>query len=376
MTMHTRLTAWWLAQAWRVEELSRGALDAWQGGRPVGAALSARGLLETAAVLHHDADRLEAAWHRVKAAGPPRVGADAIGGELFHVVNVLELGGVFSDELADLKEALDPFKRRSVVTDVGKLARQLGPDVRELYEWLSNVAHPSFGTMLAYSSPMHVHPTGTHSVRVVAGDPGCADLVALRSTRQLRMDSVGGMTARAVALGCRHAALTLERALRTVDDLGSPAVRQRWRRGRTGVRWSPLPAMRAAPAEPPSRRRFAAMNGDCRPRGWAADSGHPQGSSRLGRALAGRRRSSLSGANPTRLRGVGYGRRRKVPTTCRSSRTGWSLPCSRAIASRHEEHCRLRARTAARRAMPHSESSSDSWCSSGSSVGRWFLRRR
>jgi hypothetical protein len=154
-------------------------------------------------------------------AGPPRVGADTGGlGELFDVVNIHEFGGVFSDELPDLKEALDRFKRRSVLTDVGKLARQLGPEIRELYEWLSNVAHPSFGTMHAYCSPMHIHPTGTHSVRVVAGDPGCAALAALRGTRQSRMDSVGGMTVRAVALGCRHAVVTLERALRIVDDLG------------------------------------------------------------------------------------------------------------------------------------------------------------
>jgi hypothetical protein len=92
----------------------------------------------------------------------------------------------------------------------------VAPDINELYEWSSNVAHPSFGTMLSYGSPMHVPNPGTHSLRLIAGDPSAPELRELRSSREALTESVGGLTIRVAALAASAVILpALDRALMT-----------------------------------------------------------------------------------------------------------------------------------------------------------------
>ncbi len=222
--IHSRLIAWWLTYAWRATQLQLAVSAAASAGQSIPAATCARALLETAAAFWVDARKFADIWSAAKTSGKPTLDAPmvAIRQRFISHLNEVQFGAKFSEKAPEAAEVFGRQPRGNVLTAIDRLAKQYPGNLQTDYQWLCNTAHPSIGTALVFSAPPLLHETGTHVQRWFAGIPLRAQ--GLRDDgfdeQRFRDRSVPAATARACIAGLEVLALTLDAALRLIDDVG------------------------------------------------------------------------------------------------------------------------------------------------------------
>lgn len=224
--IHTLLVAWWLTAAWRARQLSNVASALAASSEVIAAAACVRSLVETAAASWVDGRKIVAAWGDIKRAGEPSSDPEALHRRLvmMKVLNELMWGAKFDDRAPELKRLWGRVERSNVLGQVEKLAKAVSGDLESDYQWLCNTVHPSIGNTFAFSAPPFMHETGTHMITWFAGHP----IHIERGGEVIAETTVETATARAADVATRTLRLTLDSALRTIDDLGlttgAPAI--------------------------------------------------------------------------------------------------------------------------------------------------------
>lgn len=216
--IHTVLVAWWLTAAWRARQLTRVALAHADSGDDIAAAACVRSLVETAAAFWDDGRKVVTAWTNIKGAGRPSSDPDAFKRrlEMMKVLNEITWGGKFDERAPELKRLWGRVERSNVLGHVEKLAKATVGDLQADYQWLCNTVHPSIGNTFAFSAPPFMHETGTHFITWFAGRP----MQVERDGNVHAETTVQTATARAADLANRILRITLDSALRTIDDIG------------------------------------------------------------------------------------------------------------------------------------------------------------
>jgi len=216
--VHSILVTWWLTAAWRTRQLTEAGTILSEQAQTVAAAACVRALVETAAQLWVDARKLADAWGEIKREGSPTTDRDAARrrNDLMLVLNEVTLGSKFDDKVPDLKATYGRIQRGNVLTSVEKLAKVVGVQFQEDYQWLCNTVHPSLGNYFAFSSPMLRHNSGTHILTSFSGWPLSIERGEERYLERPIQDAVARAHEQAVVV-LRD---VLDAALRLVDDVG------------------------------------------------------------------------------------------------------------------------------------------------------------
>ncbi|GAA2580621.1 hypothetical protein GCM10010435_67420 [Winogradskya consettensis] len=211
--LHTRLAAWYLTSLWRAAELAgsvRGALDRWQ---VITAAAAARSLLEGAAAFTQEATTTLQEWDTFKRKGEPQLESlEEFAGDFSRRVAELQ----FSSRVGQGTQRPPTFLSRNVLTYIGKLAKaETAHDINDIYQWLCDAVHPSFGSSTTYLVTRGKHSTGTHFREVYARHP----LGMLAATGFELTPTVAHAAADAVIAGGRVLMRDLRRVRWLVYDL-------------------------------------------------------------------------------------------------------------------------------------------------------------
>ncbi|MFV0127801.1 SEC-C domain-containing protein [Streptomyces sp. HMX112] len=166
--LYTRIGSWWLTQLWRGAELAVAARDAIERWNPLVAAACARSLLEGAA-LSTEVPKLIGVWDAYKRAGRPTTGSlaefmDRLNGDVLHLQYATRVG----------QGQGRPPKVPSthVMTYLAKLAKRTPDfDVVDVYEWLCDAVHPSYGSSTTYTVVRAVDPARSHQFEQYARHP-------------------------------------------------------------------------------------------------------------------------------------------------------------------------------------------------------------
>ena len=167
--LHTRLSGWWLTQLWRAVDLAGGAQTAISNWNILVAAACSRSLLEGAAAFALEAEAITDYWDVFKRAGTPtRSSAETF----FETFNERIAKVMYASRLSAVKDKSPSFLSTNVLTYIKKLAKRTEDyDVMDVYEWLCDAVHPSFGSSTAYVIVNKRHNTGTHVIQEFAHQP-------------------------------------------------------------------------------------------------------------------------------------------------------------------------------------------------------------
>lgn len=215
--IHSLLAAWFLTYSWRTRQLTRSGLAHLHAGDILAAAACVRPLVETAAACFVDGGKLQSAWNAVKQAGPPTLDGDAFArkSEMLSILNELTWGAKFDDKASERQKSWTRVKRTNVLTQVEKLAKAAGSQLQYDYQWLCNTVHPSIGNTFAFSGPSFVHDTRTHIITHFAGRP----IHVTGPQGDIAEDTIQQAIVSAGASSCQCLAITLDAALRMIDDV-------------------------------------------------------------------------------------------------------------------------------------------------------------
>ncbi|NYH84008.1 hypothetical protein SAMN05421678_106259 [Actinopolymorpha cephalotaxi] len=211
--LHTRMVSWWLCHAWRGLDLLEDTIENLWRWRIASGAVTGRALIEEAASLNDEARKLGEAWKtgKITPAGElsrPQAVRDTLAPILLHA----SFG-------SRTKESLATLQATNVLTLVKKLGKQTagGENVLHWYDWLSDAAHPAFGSRIAYSSPPIGHQSRAVMMRVYARSP--LSLVGKGSTQDLE-PTIALAVADSLILSGKVITGLLEQSLALVDDFG------------------------------------------------------------------------------------------------------------------------------------------------------------
>jgi hypothetical protein len=208
LNLHSRMSAWCLGHLWRALDLaaaSQRLLTTWE---VIPAAACARGLLEGVAAFMVEGARIQDEWSRFKSAGLPTLEtATSFRVELNKLLGQAQFGSRLSGT-SEIRE------RTNVLTFVRKMARW-EPAVDEIYEWLCDAVHPSWGFTTVF-----VATQGVHEPRAIfAAD--LAHRTATAPTAAARIEpTIAWKTADAAALSVRRFLQDLPTLRWTIFDLG------------------------------------------------------------------------------------------------------------------------------------------------------------
>jgi hypothetical protein len=167
--LHTRLAAWFLTQVWRAAELAGAAHDSLGRWQVLVAAATARSLLEGAAAFSVEARTTIAEWDAFKRAGEPQPGALEEFAQSFNR-RVVELQ--YASRIGQGTDNPPLFPSKNVVTYINKLAKaEHDFDIGDIYQWLCDAVHPSFGSATTFTVTRNTHATGTHFREMYACHP-------------------------------------------------------------------------------------------------------------------------------------------------------------------------------------------------------------
>jgi len=220
--VHSRLVAWWLTYAWRARQLSAATETLASADQAIAAAGCGRALLETAAAFGVDARKVADIWREAKAAGQPNLDRDTVAfrQQFIERLNEVQYGGKFDAKAPEAAEVFGRYPRTNVLGAIEKLAKRYRGDLQTDYQWLCNTIHPSLGTALVFAAPPLVHETGMVMQRWLAGVPLRIDSHAAFDEAEFVERSIASATARAAIAALNVLTLTLDAALRVIDDIG------------------------------------------------------------------------------------------------------------------------------------------------------------
>ena len=147
---HSHVSAWLVINAWRVRQLSDQAAVSFAAYELLTAGVLTRALVEAAAALSSDVERLAAAWSVCRTNVPsPELPVSLEFTRLHRLVTEFLAGGKFKTQ--DFKPITD---RRNVLTAVERLGKRGIANLAVEYDWLCNLAHPSFAATFAFAGPV------------------------------------------------------------------------------------------------------------------------------------------------------------------------------------------------------------------------------
>lgn len=164
--LHTRFVSWWLCHAWRTADLLEDTLENISRWRITSAAVTARALIEDVGCLLYESRKLASAWKVGKtSAEDPVKRAEVVRNALHPVLTQAGFG-------SRMKGSDPRLQAINVCTYVDKLAQASGQGLFKLwYDWLSDAAHPAFGSRIGFSSEPVVHDSGALTQRYYARAP-------------------------------------------------------------------------------------------------------------------------------------------------------------------------------------------------------------
>lgn len=212
--LFVRLGAWWSTQMWRAAELAAGVRDALNAWNIHVCAASARSLLEGAAYLNHELPILLELWDGFKTKGTPTIESlDTFVTELSDRLTSLQ----FSSRIGEVTRVHPEVLSKNVMTYLGKLAKQNSAvDVTNIYEWLCDAVHPSYGSTTVFRAQGLQDAARSHIVDRYERWP--LELV-ISSTKRVQ-PTVAQMSAEAVILATHLLRNDLARARWVIVDLG------------------------------------------------------------------------------------------------------------------------------------------------------------
>lgn len=215
--LHMRLAAWRLTQLWRAAELAEQTVESLNRWRLLVAAACSRSLLEGAAALTHETARLNDTWDRFKQAGPPATDS------------LTKFSIDLNNHLAKLQYASrvgqssghpPVLASTNVMTYMNKLAKSTTTvDVVDLYEWLCDAVHPSFGSATTYTVLRASDRPKTHAIEHYARHP----LEPLAASGYALQPTVARAAADALVLAADVVHDSLSLVQWTLDDIGLTA---------------------------------------------------------------------------------------------------------------------------------------------------------
>jgi hypothetical protein len=218
--LHPRMAAWALTARWRAEELARETVDSLEAWRIVTAATTARALLEGVLAFCGEARTLESAWSKMKASGPPEP-ADVLDFRdlLDDPASQAQLASRhYPDEESRDYEIQETFYRKNVLTLMTRGAKLAGLEqklVDDLYETLSDTAHPSAGSDQAYMTEQEIDASEAQIRWEIGRGPGAVPVPPAGAKPEEAIAA-----ARAVCLALETFAVAWPRFIRVVDDFG------------------------------------------------------------------------------------------------------------------------------------------------------------
>ncbi|AVH60868.1 hypothetical protein C4B68_39815 [Streptomyces dengpaensis] len=215
--LHMRLAAWRLTQLWRAAELAEQTVESLGCWRLLVAAACSRSLLEGAAALTHETTLLHQAWDTFKQAGPPTT------------ASLTQFSADLNNRLAKLQYASrvgqssgrpPVLQSTNVMTYINKLAKNTTTvDVLDLYEWLCDAVHPSFGSATTYTVLRASDRPKTHAIEQYARHP----LQPLAASGYAVQPTVAHAAADALVLAAEVVHNSLSLVKWTMDDIGLTA---------------------------------------------------------------------------------------------------------------------------------------------------------
>jgi hypothetical protein len=244
--VHSRLTVWWLVNAWRSKQLANATWQLADAVQFIPAAACARSLIETAASVWTDARKLSEVWAGVKADCAAHGRDVAHHDNLMIEINKMLWGSKFDDRVPDLQKTYSKLQRTNVLTQIDKLGRVTDYPLLKDYQWLCNAVHPSLGGMLAFAAPIMGHETKTHAFQWVCEAPtsfrtvrlsrdkhymladtasflkdkDVKDAVKEASDSEFRETTIQDALARVAILAVEVLEKSLDDALKVIDDIG------------------------------------------------------------------------------------------------------------------------------------------------------------
>ncbi|WP_432164603.1 YecA family protein [Streptomyces sp. bgisy031] len=212
--LYTRLGAWWLAQLWCGAELAAGARDALGQWNVLIAAACARSLLEGAAHLATETPKLIESWDEFKRSGRPtheslKKFSDTLNQRVTHLQ--------YASRVGQGQGQTPKAPSANVMTYLNKLAKHTRDfDVIDIYEWLCDAVHPSFGSLSSFGVVRAVDPARSHVIEHYARDP--LDLIV--SNPRTQQPTVAHKAADAIILAVDTIDRHLTNAQWVMDDLG------------------------------------------------------------------------------------------------------------------------------------------------------------
>ncbi|MFD9612753.1 YecA family protein [Streptomyces sp. NPDC059083] len=215
--LHMRMAAWRLTQLWRAAELAEQTEEALGRWRLLVAAACSRSLLEGAAALTHEATLLHEAWDTFKKAGPPTTDSLArFSADLNNRLAKLQ----YASRVGQSTGTPPVLQSTNVMTYMNKLAKKTTTvDVIDVYEWLCDAVHPSFGSSTTHTVLRASDRPRTHAIERYARRP----LKPLAASGYAMQPTVAHAAADALVLAADvvHSSLALVKW--TVDDIGLTA---------------------------------------------------------------------------------------------------------------------------------------------------------
>jgi hypothetical protein len=239
---HSQASAWWLINAWRVGQFGSASIEAFERYQLLVAAACTRSLVEAAAALYSDTKKFADVWDACKTTGPSyEYPVPPEFSKLREWCYEVLAGGRFDTD-SWAKATAERVKRTSVKTHVDKLAKLGATHVLEDYDWLCNTVHPSMGACFAFTGPYVEREPKIEALITWAQYPRHSfpanDLIDV---------TIADVIRRASTLALRVARVSLDWALRIIDDIGLTTKAPDLARFES---WRQLPAVRRNEACP------------------------------------------------------------------------------------------------------------------------------
>ena len=206
---HSHISAWLVINAWRVRQLADQTGRSFAAYELIAAGVLTRALVEAAAALSSDVERLAAAWSACRINVPSPNRPVALEYTTLHNLTVEFLGGgkFKTDDIEPLTD------RRNVLTTVERLGKRGIANLAVEYDWLCNLAHPSFAATFAFAGSVLMRPTDSYAhyaERPLASFPD-DDRIDCTITTNIR--SAAGQSLQLFTM-------EFDRAVRILDDIG------------------------------------------------------------------------------------------------------------------------------------------------------------
>ncbi|MGA5454562.1 YecA family protein [Streptomyces umbrinus] len=212
--LHMRLAAWRLTHLWRAAELAEQTVESLGRWRLLVAAACSRSLLEGAAALTNETARLSDTWDAFKQAGPPTTDSlTRFSTELNNHLAKLQ----YASRVGQSSGRPPVLQSTNVMTYINKLAKSTTTfDVIDLYEWLCDAVHPSFGSATTYTVLRASDRPKTHAIEQYARHP----LEPLAASGYALQPTVAHAAADALVLTADAMQDSLSLLKWTMDDIG------------------------------------------------------------------------------------------------------------------------------------------------------------